>query len=180
MLIVSAPFGSCVIYALERFTPNPKRHWQTKHTGFIPICCVMLKLLTRTKLGRLWRSLKYEEVYLKVYTTPRETELKRQLAEELDTVKRLREKSKVNCYEFMLEHLLFFSVVRMVKMFKVSRSGLYYWIKHRHKAIQRKATRQEFDAKVEDAFDNNKERDGSRRIKKALAENGDSHKNHCS
>lgn len=28
--------------------------------------------------------------------------------------------------------------------------------KHRHKAIQREATRQEFDAKVKDAFDNSK------------------------
>ncbi|KJQ90261.1 transposase, partial [Vibrio sp. S457-15] len=35
--------------------------------------------------------------------------------------------------------------------------------------------RQEFDAKVKDAFDNSKGRDGSRRIQKELAENGDSH-----
>ena len=55
----------------------------------------------------------------------------------------------------MLEHLLCFSVVRMVKVFKVSRTGFYYWIKHRHKGIQREATRQEFDTKVKDAFDNN-------------------------
>ncbi len=75
----------------------------------------------------------------------------------------------------MLEHLQCFSVVCMVKVFKVSRSGFYYWIKHRHKAIQREATRQEFDAKVKDAFDNSKGRDGSRRIQKELAENGDSH-----
>ncbi|MGO2509744.1 MAG: IS3 family transposase [Vibrio hibernica] len=108
--------------------------------------------------------------------------LKRQLAEqaeELDIGKKgrhlLREKSKVDCYEFMLEHLLYFSVVRMVKVFRVSRSGFYYWIKHRHKAIQREATRQEFDAKVKDAFDNSKGRDGSRRIQKELSENGDSH-----
>ena len=53
--------------------------------------------------------------------------LKRQLAEqteELDIVKKgchlLREKSKVDCYEFMLEHLLCFSVVRMAKVFGVS------------------------------------------------------------
>ncbi len=75
----------------------------------------------------------------------------------------------------MLEHLLCFSVVRMVKVSRVSRSGFYYWIKHRHKAIQREATRQEFDAKVKDAFDNSKGRDGSRRIQKELAESGDSH-----
>ncbi len=53
----------------------------------------------------------------------------------------LREKSKIDCYEFMLEHLLCFNVVRMAKVFGVSRSGFYYWIKHRHKAIQREANR---------------------------------------
>ncbi|HCH5064659.1 TPA: IS3 family transposase [Vibrio parahaemolyticus] len=108
--------------------------------------------------------------------------LKRQLAEqaeELDIGKKgrhlLREKSKIDCYEFMLEHLLCFSVVRMAKVFRVSRSGFYYWIKHRHKAIQRETIRQELDTKVKDAFDNSKGRDGSRRIQKELAENGNSH-----
>ncbi|EHZ2593318.1 IS3 family transposase [Vibrio parahaemolyticus] len=100
-------------------------------------------------------------------------------AEELDIGKKgrhlLREKSKVDCYEFMLEHLLCFSVVRMAKMFGVSRSGFYYWIKHRHKAIHRETTRQELDTKVKHAFDNSKGRDGSRCIQKELAENGDSH-----
>lgn len=67
-----------------------------------------------------------------------------------------RETSKVDCYEFMLEHLLCFSVVRMAKVFRISRSGFYYWIKHRHKAIQREATRQELDTKVKDAFENSK------------------------
>ncbi len=75
----------------------------------------------------------------------------------------------------MLEHLLCFSVVRMAKEFRVSRSGFYYWIKHRHKAIQRETIRQELDTKVKDAFDNSKGRDGSRRIQKELAENGNSH-----
>ncbi|MDF4691194.1 IS3 family transposase [Vibrio parahaemolyticus] len=108
--------------------------------------------------------------------------LKRPLAEqaeELDIGKKgrhlLREKSKIDCYEFMLEHLLCFSVVRMAKVFRVSRSGFYYWIKHRHKAIQRETIRQELDTKVKDAFDNSKGRDGSRRIQKELAENGNSH-----
>ncbi|EGR0698044.1 IS3 family transposase [Vibrio parahaemolyticus] len=108
--------------------------------------------------------------------------LKRQLAEqveELDIGKKgrhlLREKSKIDCYEFMLEHLLCFSVVRMAKVFRVSRSGFYYWIKHRHKDIQREITRQELDAKVKDAFDSSQGRDGSRRIQKELAENGNSH-----
>ncbi|HAS3629906.1 TPA: IS3 family transposase [Vibrio cholerae] len=107
--------------------------------------------------------------------------LKRQLAEqaeELDIGKKgrhlLREKSKVDSYEFMLEHLLCFSAVHMAKVFGVSRSGFYYWIKHRHKATQREVTRQELDAKVKKAFDNSKGRDGSRRIQKELAENGDS------
>lgn len=52
----------------------------------------------------------------------------------------------------MLEHLLCFSVVRMAKVFGVSRSGFYYWIKHRHKALQREVTRQELDTKVKERF----------------------------
>ncbi len=74
----------------------------------------------------------------------------------------------------MLEHLLCFNVVRMAKVFGVSRSGFYYWVKHRHKIIQREVTRQELDTKVKEAFDSSKGRDGSRRIQKELAENGDS------
>lgn len=74
----------------------------------------------------------------------------------------------------MLEHLVCFNVVRMTKVFEVSRSGFCYWIKHRHKAIQREAIRQKLDTKVKEAFDNSKGRDGSRRIQKELAENGDS------
>ncbi|OJH77005.1 Integrase core domain protein [Vibrio vulnificus] len=75
----------------------------------------------------------------------------------------------------MLEHLLCFNVVRMAKVFGVSRSGFYYWIKHRYKAIQREANRQELDIKVKEAFDSSKGRDGARRIQKELAENGNSH-----
>ncbi|MDA0155890.1 IS3 family transposase [Vibrio sp. Makdt] len=108
--------------------------------------------------------------------------LKRQLAEqaeELEIGKKgrhlLREKSKVNCYEFMLEHLLSFSISRMAKVFRVSRSGFYYWIENRHKAIQRETERQKLDTKVKEAFDVSKERDGSRRIQKELAESGDNH-----
>ncbi len=74
----------------------------------------------------------------------------------------------------MLEHLLCFSIVRMAKVFGVSRSGFYYWIKHRHNAIQREAIRQQLDTKVKEAFANSKGRDGSRRIQKELADNGDS------
>ncbi|CDT15090.1 IS3 element protein InsF (fragment) [Vibrio coralliirubri] len=54
----------------------------------------------------------------------------------------------------------------------VSRSGFYYWVKHRHKAIQREAIRQKLDAKIKEAFDNSKGRDGSRRIQKELSESG--------
>ncbi|TCV31196.1 IS3 family transposase [Vibrio crassostreae] len=87
----------------------------------------------------------------------------------------LREKSKVNCYEFMLEHLLSFSISRMAKVFRVSRSGFYYWVENRHEAIQRETERQKLDIKVKEAFDVSKERDGSRRIQKELAESGDNH-----
>lgn len=31
----------------------------------------------------------------------------------------------------MLEHLLSFSVTRMAKVFRVSRSGFYYWVENR-------------------------------------------------
>ncbi len=58
----------------------------------------------------------------------------------------------------------------MVKVFEGSRSGFYYWIKHHRKAILREANRQ-----AQEAFDNSEGRDGSRRIQKELAENGDSH-----
>ena len=75
----------------------------------------------------------------------------------------------------MLEHLLSFSIVRMAKVFGVSRSGFYYWVKHRHKAIQHEAIRQKLDTKVKEAFDNSKGRDGSRRIQKELSESGDSY-----
>ncbi len=75
----------------------------------------------------------------------------------------------------MLEHLQCFSVVCMAKVFGVSRSGFYYWIKHCHKATQREANRQELDIKVKETFDSSKGRDGARRIQKELAENGTSH-----
>ena len=75
----------------------------------------------------------------------------------------------------MLEHLMYFNIVRMAKVFEVSRSGFYYWVQHRHKAIQREAVRQELDTKVKEAFDNSKGRDGSRRIQKELSESGNNH-----
>ncbi len=75
----------------------------------------------------------------------------------------------------MLEHLLCFSIVRMAKVFRISRSGFYYWIKHRHNAIRREAIRQQLDTKVKEAFANSKGRDGSRRIQKELSESGDNY-----
>ena len=75
----------------------------------------------------------------------------------------------------MLEHLLSFSIVRMAKVFGVSRSGFYYWVKHCHKAIKHEAIRQKLDTRVKEAFDNSKGRDGSRRIQKELSESGDNY-----
>ena len=50
-------------------------------------------------------------------------------------------KSKVNCYVFMLEHLLSFSILRISEVCRVSRSMFYYWVENRHKAIQHEADR---------------------------------------
>ncbi len=63
----------------------------------------------------------------------------------------------------------------MAKVFRVSRSGFYYWIDNRHKVAQRNEHRKQLDSKVREAFDNNKERDGARRIQKELEENGNKH-----
>jgi len=75
----------------------------------------------------------------------------------------------------MLEHALAFRIYRMAKVFSVSRSGFYYWLKYRHKAVERLETRKTRDLKVKDAFDKSKGRDGSRRIQVELADNGDHH-----
>ena len=63
----------------------------------------------------------------------------------------------------------------MAKVFGVSRSGFYYWVENRHKAIQRETKRQKLNTKVKEAFDVSKERDGSKRIQNELAESGDNH-----
>ncbi len=73
----------------------------------------------------------------------------------------------------MLENLLFFRVSRIAKVFGISRSGFYYWIKHRHKDCLREQARQALDGKVKEAFDNSKGRDGARRIQAELADSGD-------
>lgn len=76
----------------------------------------------------------------------------------------------------MLENMVDFSVYRMAKVFSVSRSGFYYWIKHRYKDNLRLQARHVLDEKVKEAFDNSKGRDGARRIQVELAENGNKHK----
>ncbi|MFA1572067.1 IS3 family transposase, partial [Vibrio tasmaniensis 1F-187] len=100
-------------------------------------------------------------------------------AEELDIGKKgrhlLREKSKIDCYEFMLEHLMQYRIIRMAKVFGVSRSGFYYWIDNRHKVTQRNEHRKQLDNKVREVFDDKKERDGARRIQKELEANGNKH-----
>lgn len=73
----------------------------------------------------------------------------------------------------MLEHLHCFAVIRMAQVFGVSRSGFYYWVKHRHETNRREVIRKQFDANVKKAFDSSKERDGARRLQKTLAEQGD-------
>ncbi|WP_143698162.1 IS3 family transposase [Vibrio sp. qd031] len=100
-------------------------------------------------------------------------------AEELEIGKKgrnlLRQASKVESYEFMLEHLLFFSITRMSKVLDVSRSGFYHWLKHRHKVTSRELARHDLDSKVKQAFVEGKERDGARRIQKALDEDKSPH-----
>ncbi len=63
----------------------------------------------------------------------------------------------------------------MAKVFGVSRSGVYYWINHRHKVTQRNEYRKQLDSKVREVFADKKERDGARRIQKELEENGNKH-----
>lgn len=53
MLIVNVLFGSCVIWVLVRFIPSQERQSPTRLIRFIPICYVISKSLTRTKLGQL-------------------------------------------------------------------------------------------------------------------------------
>lgn len=75
----------------------------------------------------------------------------------------------------MLENMLDFCVYRMAKVFSVSRSGFYFWIRHRYKDNLRLQARHVLDEKVKEAFDNSKGRDGARRIQVELAENGNKH-----
>ena len=38
----------------------------------------------------------------------------------------------------MLEHLLVFSILRMARVFRISRNGLYYWVENRLKVADTK------------------------------------------
>lgn len=75
----------------------------------------------------------------------------------------------------MQVHLEQFSVMRMAKVLAVSRSGFYYWLKHRHEISQRDRARTLRDITVKKAFEASKGRDGARRIQVELAEQGNKH-----
>ncbi|CDT76165.1 IS3 element protein InsF [Vibrio coralliirubri] len=75
----------------------------------------------------------------------------------------------------MLEHLMRYKIVRMAKVFGVSRSGFYYWIENRHKVTQHDERRKLLDSKVREVFEDKKERDGARRIQKELEGIGNKH-----
>ncbi len=66
-----------------------------------------------------------------------------------------------------------YNVLRIAMVLEASRSGFYYWIKHRHKVTQREAIHQKLDKKFKIAFDNSKGRGGSMRIHKELADSGE-------
>ena len=68
----------------------------------------------------------------------------------------------------MLEHLMQYRIVRMAKVFGVSRSGFNYWIDNRHKVTQRNEHRKQLDSKVREVFNDKKERDGVGAFKKNL------------
>ena len=64
----------------------------------------------------------------------------------------------------MQAHLEQFSVMRMAKVLAVSRSGFYYWLKHRNEISQRDRARTLRDIAVKKASEASKGRDGARRI----------------
>ena len=68
-----------------------------------------------------------------------------------------------------------FSVVRMARVFSVSPSGFYAWKQACTQPSQQKIKRQQRDEQIKLAFDNSKQRDGARRIKAELEEQGDKH-----
>ena len=68
-----------------------------------------------------------------------------------------------------------FSVVRMARVFSVSPSGFYAWKQACTQPRSRKIKRQHPDERIKLAFDNSKQRDGARRIKVELEEQGNKH-----
>ncbi|WP_221274594.1 IS3 family transposase [Thaumasiovibrio subtropicus] len=156
-----------------------------------------LKLVERTSVTEAARQLNlhasqiygWRKIARKDSTSEREADLaaenarlKRLLAEqaeELEIVKKgrhlLREASKVASFEFMQVHIEQFSVTGMAKVLAVSRSGFYYWLKHRHEISQRERARTLRDITVKKAFEASKGRDGARRIQVGLAEQGNKH-----
>ena len=75
----------------------------------------------------------------------------------------------------MLEHRSSLSVKRMSTLFCVSRSGFYGWLKNRDKHSARATQQKKLDESVRQAFIKGKQREGARRLQKALAEEGHHH-----
>jgi putative transposase len=73
----------------------------------------------------------------------------------------------------MLEHQHRFRLQRMAAVFGVSRSGYYQWRRTGEEPSEKALRRAALDEKINKAFTQGKQRDGARRIKVALAENGD-------
>lgn len=63
----------------------------------------------------------------------------------------------------------------MSSVLQVSRSGYYSWVGAQGKPSQKRQAQQAMDAKVKLAFDNSKQRNGTRRIQVDLAKAGSSH-----
>jgi putative transposase len=84
----------------------------------------------------------------------------------------LREEPKVARFEFILEHQHLFSLIRMVSVLLVSRSGYYAWRQTGQTPCSRALKRAERDVLVKESFDDSKARNGARRIQVDLAVNG--------
>src|SRR5690606_41478660 len=76
----------------------------------------------------------------------------------------LREEPKVARFEFILEHQHLFSLIRMVAVLQVSRSGYYAWRKSGLTPSPRALKRAERYVLIKEAFEYSKARYVSRRI----------------
>ncbi|WP_435638417.1 IS3 family transposase [Proteus mirabilis] len=155
-----------------------------------------LKLADKIGVAAAARELKLYESQLynwrsaaekKSTTSERESELaaevarlKRQLAEQAEDLANLkkgghllREEPKIARFEFILEHQHLFSLIRMVVVLQVSRSGYYAWRKSGLTTSPRAVKRAQRDVLIKEAFDDSKARNGARRIQIDLAEHGD-------